>query len=186
MNLDWKCIKEEDLVKDEWMHFKKKDYLFPDGKVYGPFYTYSIRSYVTVVAQDEQGNFLCVRQFRQGIGRQTIEFPAGGIESKEMNQEIALQAAKRELLEETGYQSEDWTYLYNVPSHATLADNEVYIFFARNCHKEKEQALDQTEFLSYSLLSSKEVEALIQEEKFEQALHILAWFLWKQKESTCE
>ncbi len=186
MNLDWKCVKEEDLVKDEWMHFKKKDYLFPDGKVYGPFYTYSIRSYVIIVAQDEQGNFLCVRQFRQGIERQTIEFPAGGIEAKEINETIALQAAQRELREETGYVSEDWTYLYQVASHATLADNMVYFFYAKNCRKEKEQDLDQTEFLSYSLLSKKEVNALIQEEKFEQALHILAWFLWEQKVERCD
>ena len=186
MNLDWKCVKEEDLVKDEWMHFKKKDYLFPDGNVYGPFYTYSIRSYVIVVAQDENGNFLCVRQFRQGIERQTIEFVAGGIEANQINLEQAQKAAKRELREETGYVSENWTYLYKVTSHATLADNQVYIFYAQNCRKEKEQDLDQTEFLTYSLLSPKEVETLILEEKFEQALHVLAWFLWKQKVERCD
>lgn len=182
MNLDWQCVKEEDLVNDEWMHFKKKDYKFPDGTINGPFYTYSIRSYVIIVAQDTKGNFLCVRQFRQGIERQTIEFPAGGIESKDVNQSIALEGAKRELLEETGYVSENWSYLYKVPNHATLADNDAYIFYAKDCRKEREQALDDTEFLEFFSLTENEIDTMIQEEKFEQAMHILAWLFWKQKE----
>ena len=164
--LDWKLVKEEALVNDQWMHFKKQDYQFPDGSVHGPFYTYSI----------------CVKQFRQGIGRTTVEFPAGGIEAKVVDQTVALEAAKRELLEETGYQSKDWKFLYKVASHATLADNDVYIFGAKNCVRVSDQALDETEFLDFFHVNNKQIETWIQARQFEQAMHILAWFFWKQEE----
>ena len=42
-------------------------YRFPDGSVFEPYYSYSRRDYVVIVASDEDGNYLCVRQFRQGI-----------------------------------------------------------------------------------------------------------------------
>ena len=45
-----------------------------------PFYSYSRKDYVVIVASDTDGRFLCVRQFRQGIRQVTNEFPAGGIE----------------------------------------------------------------------------------------------------------
>ena len=180
--LDWKLVKEEALVNDQWMHFKKQDYQFPDGSVHGPFYTYSIRHTVIIVAQDTQGDFLCVKQFRQDIGRTTVEFPAGGIEAKAVDQTVALEAAKRELLEETGYQSKDWKFLYKVASHATLADNDVYIFGAKNCVRVSDQALDETEFLDFFHVNNKQIETWIQARQFEQAMHILAWFFWKQEE----
>ena len=49
--------------------------------------------------------------------------------------EDALAAAKRELLEETGYGSDDWCHMLTVPSNATLADNYMSIFVAKNCQK---------------------------------------------------
>ena len=84
-------------------------------------------------------------QFRQGIRQVTTEFPAGGIERKDGRQygtghgpdvaEDALEAAKRELLEETGYVSDEWKFLCAIPSNATMADNYAHIFEARNCRK---------------------------------------------------
>ena len=64
-----------------------------------------------IVASDENGHYLCVRQFRQGIKEVTTEFPAGGIERTDGKEygsrdaaEAALDCAKRELREETGYE----------------------------------------------------------------------------------
>lgn len=99
-----------------------------------------------------------------------------------VDQTVALEAAKRELLEETGYQSKDWKFLYKVASHATLADNDVYIFGAKNCVRVSDQALDETEFLDFFHVNNKQIETWIQARQFEQAMHILAWFFWKQEE----
>ena len=186
-NLEWQEIHTEHIVQDEWIDFRRSSYRFPDGSVFEPYYSYSRRDYVVIVASDEEGNYLCVRQFRQGIKEVTTEFPAGGIEraggkeyGKEGNpafSEDALAAAKRELLEETGYQSEEWEHLLTVPSNATIADNYAFIFTAKNCRKSGEKRLDETEFLHVRKYNGRELETLIEEGGFQQAVHIMAWLL---------
>jgi len=143
-----------------------------------------------IAASDEEGNFLTEKQYRHGIREITNEFPAGGIETvggqkislipgKEIPVEDALAAAKRELLEETGYVSDEWTHLLSVPSNATKADNYAFLFRAKNCRKVGTQELDSTEFLQIEKKTPEEIDALIREGKFQQAIHVLAWLLVK-------
>lgn len=186
-NLVWEEVRTEHIVQDEWIDFRKSAYRFPDGTVFEPYYSYSRRDYVVIAASDEEGRYLCVRQFRQGIGEVTTEFPAGGIERKDGREygsgrgsdlsEDALAAAKRELLEETGYVSDHWKHLLTIPSNATLADNYAYIFLAENCRKSGEQKLDETEFLNVRTYTPEEIEELISRGKFQQAVHVMAWLL---------
>ena len=82
-NLVWEEIRTEHIVQDEWIDFRRSAYRFPDGRVLEPFYSFSRKDYVVIVASDTEGRYLCVRQFRQGIRKVTTEFPAGGIERKD-------------------------------------------------------------------------------------------------------
>ena len=192
--LVWEEVRTEHLVRDRWIDFRKSAYRLPDGSVQEPYYTYSRRSYAVIVASDEEGRFLCVRQFRYGIGKVTIEFPAGGIDcdgdaeytapdALMAKSEDPLTAAKRELLEETGCESDDWEHLLSVPSNATIADNYAHIFRARNCRKVSDQHLDESEFLEVEHLTAQEIEDLIKRENFLQAMHILAYMLARQADA---
>ena len=108
-SLRWEEVHTEHIVQDEWIDFRRSAYRFPDGTVFEPFYSYSRRDYVVIVASDTKENYICVRQFRQGIKAVTTEFPAGGLERSDGKEyragndadssEDALAAAKRELLE---------------------------------------------------------------------------------------
>ena len=187
-NLAWEEIRTEHIVQNQWIDFRKSAYRYPDGRVFEPFYSYSRRDYAVIVASDDEGRFLCVRQFRQGIKEVTTEFPAGGIEridGKEYGSpeyaEDALTAAKRELMEETGYVSDNWKHLLTVPSNATIADNYAFLFRAKNCHLEGDQNLDETEVLKVFKYNDEEIEKMIYEGKFQQSVHVLAWFLTKEK-----
>ncbi len=121
----------------------------------------------------------------------TTEFPAGGIERTDGRQygpggdpsvaEDALEAARRELLEETGYVSDHWTHLITVPSNATLADNYAYAFMAERCRKSGEQSLDETEFLHVRKYTPAEIEGLIERGGFQQAVHVMAWLLAQRR-----
>ena len=184
--LEWEEVYSEKLVSDEWIEFRRSAYRFPDGTIFEPFYTYSRRDYVVIVASDEDGKYLCVRQFRQGIRKVTTEFCAGGIErsdgkqyggSQDTSSENALEAAKRELREETGYESDDWKYLLTIPSNATIADNYAHLFVAKNCRKVASQDLDETEFLNVKLYTADEIEAMISSGEFPQSMHVVAWLL---------
>ncbi len=190
-DLKWEEVKVDHVISDEWMDLRKSRFRFPDGKEFEPYYSYSRRSFVVVVARDTEGKFLCVRQFRYGIKKVTTEFTAGGLERGDGREyafgdsiedyEDALSAAKRELLEETGYASDEWTHIITVPSNATIADNYAFIYFADNCRKVAEQSLDETEYLNVELHSAEEIEELIKQGNFEQANHILAWYMLKDR-----
>jgi len=56
------------MVQDEWIDFRRSAHRFPDGSVFEPYYSYNGRDYVVIVVSDEEGNYLCVRQFRRGCG----------------------------------------------------------------------------------------------------------------------
>lgn len=190
--LEWEEISCEHIINDEWIDFRKSKYRFPDGREFEPYYSYSRRDYVVIVATDEAGNYICVRQYRHGIKRVTTEFCAGGIErsdgkeygnrSDKASAEDALEAAKRELMEETGYESDDWKFLLSVPSNATMADNYANIFVAKNCRKVSGQSLDETEFLNVHLYTREEIDNMISSGEFPQASHILALLLADKNE----
>ena len=187
--LEWEEVKRENIVNDEWRQFRRQAFRLPDGSVFEPFYTYSRRDYVVIVATDEDGNYICVRQFRQGIRRVTTEFVAGGIErsdgkqygvSGDRSSEDSLEAAKRELREETGYESDEWKYLLTIPSNATIADNYAHIYVAKNCRKVTGQSLDETEFLNVSKYTDEQIDSMIHSGEFPQSMHVLAWLLSKR------
>lgn len=191
--LTWEKVKEKHIIQNEWIDFRETAYRLPDGTVFEPFYSFSRRDYVVIVATDEDGKFLCVRQFRQGIERVTVEFPAGGIERKDGKEyrgsdseekpgdhEDSLAAAKRELLEETGYESDEWTHLLTIPSNATISDNFAYVYAAGNCRRVSKQSLDETEFLHVELHSEEEIREAVRNGEFAQAVHVMAWLLWKE------
>lgn len=192
-DLEWEEISRRSILKNEWIDFRESTYRYPDGSTFFPYYSYSRRDYVVIVPFDEEGRLLCVRQFRHGIGEVTTEFPAGGIERSDGKEygdpmsnpkaaEDAMDAAMRELREETGYVSSEWTHLLTVPSAATIADNYAYVYLARNCKKAGEQDLDDTEYLNVEKLSPEEVETLIHSGKFQQAVHVMAWYLAKEQD----
>jgi ADP-ribose pyrophosphatase len=191
-NLSWELVKEEHVVQDKWIDFRQNIYELPDGSKIGPVYNFSKHSFSVVVALDEQGRYICVKQYRHGIDEITTEFPAGGIEYRETenhpyitaantiaSEEEAFDAAKRELLEETGYASDKWKHLMTVPANATLASNNVHIYAALDCRKEGAQHLDDSEFLNVVLFTEDELKKHIFGGDFKQSLHILAWYLFK-------
>ena len=217
-NLTWEEVSTEHIIRDEWIDFRRSAYRLPDGNVFEPFYSYSRRDYVIIVASDCDGNYLCVRQFRQGVREVTTEFPAGGLErsdgreygagglerpdrrecntgaggifreaaisgtvtSENGTYEDAFAAAKRELLEETGYLSSEWTHLLTIPSDATISDNFAHVYMAKNCRMAARQPLDETEFLNVELHTPQEIEEMIRTGRFQQAVHVMAWLLARQ------
>ena len=51
MDLNWKLNKTEHIVQDEWIDFRKESFILPDGKEFSPFYNYSRRNFVVIIAR---------------------------------------------------------------------------------------------------------------------------------------
>ncbi len=180
--LRWEEISTEHVVQDRWIDFRKSAYRFPDGRIFEPYYSFTRRDFAVVVATDEAGRYLCVRQFRQGIRKVTTEFPAGAIEKDdgENLEEAALRAARRELLEETGCVSDQWRHLLTIPASATISDNYACLFAAEGCRKVAEQNLDEMELIEVRRHTDAELKAMMDKGSFEQSVHVLAWLLARQ------
>ena len=189
-DLKWEEVRRTPIVQNEWIDLRETAYRMPDGSISEPYYSYSRRDYAVIAATDDEGRFICVRQYRHGIGEVTTEFPAGGLEREDGQEysaggkapgtEDPMIAARRELLEETGYESDCWEHLLTIPASATINDNYAYIYRARNCRRVQAQDLDDTEFLNVELIKPEELENLVKTGGFQQSVHVMAWLLAKE------
>src|SRR3974390_3773452 len=90
----------------------------PSGGKY-PNYSSQAPDFVAIIGVTEKGEILLVRQFRHAVNRMTLELPAGHVETGETPE----QAARKELLEETGYEAESFQLLARLsPSPARLTN----------------------------------------------------------------
>lgn len=181
--LMWKEKSVRHIITNKWIDFRESEFQFPDGTSFSPYYSYTRKDYVVVVASDTEGRYICVRQFRQGVMKVTTEFPAGGLDHSGCSKygageyEEPLRAAKRELMEETGYAAGRITKLLSIPSNATISSNYAHIFLAEQCTRAGNQNLDSTEYLDVELHTPEEINNLIFSGNFEQSMHALAWFM---------
>lgn len=91
---------------------------------------------VGVIAIDADERIVLVEQFRPAIGSNAIELPAGLVgDDPRRPAEDDEQAARRELLEETGFEASSWTRLPAVVSSAGLTDERVQLFLARDLRR---------------------------------------------------
>lgn len=97
-----------------------------------------------VIPVDDDGNILMVRQYRLASDNTTLEIPAGCLDSPD---EDPFECAKRELEEETGYDSDDIRFLFKFYSSIGICDEVIHVYVAKNL-KETAQNLDEDEFVS--------------------------------------
>jgi 8-oxo-dGTP pyrophosphatase MutT (NUDIX family) len=138
------------------------------------FFVLEGADWVNVVALTESGEMLFVRQWRHGTGEETLEIPGGCIDPDDAS---PLAAARRELREETGWVSDDWTELGWVSPNPAIQANRCFTFLARGCRKVGEPSPDGTEDLRVETHAESEVAALVREGRIRHAL-VLAAFHW--------
>ena len=103
------------------------------------------------------GKIILVKQWRNSLDRFTYEIPAGGLEGED---EPMLEAAKRELEEETGYKSDDLEFLISLRTTVAFCNERIDVFVARNLVKPK-QNLDRDEEIEIREFDKDELFTLI-------------------------
>ncbi|MCR5361762.1 MAG: NUDIX hydrolase [Bacteroidales bacterium] len=154
----WKQLGKEYLIRNRWITVRKDHVLQPSGLETDDFYVIERPRLVHVIAITEEGDFIFEKQYRYAINRDCLEICAGGIEPDE----TPMQAAQRELLEETGYAGGEWSLLSEYAVDPSNMTEISYSFLVKGVTKVSEQHLEKTETIEVVLLSEDEVkQALI-------------------------
>lgn len=170
----WKTLDSEIIVsRPPWLTVRHDKVQLPDGRINPEFYVLEYPDWVNVIAITEDGHFVMELQYRYGIGRTCFEICAGVMEKGETPEE----AARRELLEETGYVGGRWTHLMTISGNASTTNNVTHCFVAQGVRLEGHRHLDSTEDLDVVLMTKDEVYRLLLEDKVKQSL--MAAPLWR-------
>ena len=129
----------------------------PDGQVIDSWPWVITPDFVNVVAVTPDGLFVCFRQTKYGIEGTSLAPVGGFLEPGE----VPLGAAQRELLEETGYEAEDWTALGCYRVDANRGAGIAHFYLARQAHRVGEPDSDDLEEQELMLLTLEEVQAAL-------------------------
>ena len=169
----WKTLKTETILKTNFVTVKKDKVELPDGAVIDDFYTVGIQDAAMVAALTLDGDIILKKEYRHACGCDVIECPAGMFEPGEE----PLEVAQRELLEETGYTSDDWTYLGPTLESTSKLTNKMHLFLAKNCVRVGEQHLDQYERINLIKVPLKKAVdmAMSGEINANSSAHLILW-----------
>jgi 8-oxo-dGTP pyrophosphatase MutT (NUDIX family) len=163
------------IFESEWLTLSKHSVLSEQGEPLPfPVYTLDMGDWVNVVAltPGEPRSVIFVRQHRFGTEQRSLEIPGGLIDPGES----PLHAAQRELEEETGYTSNDWSALSWTYPNPALQANKLFMFVARDCVKTSEVRLDPLEDCEVELVKYSELPHRLARGEIRHALVLLALY----------
>ncbi len=136
-----------------WVRLTLHRVRLPDGRVVDEYHKVTLPEFVIIVAQTPDWHLLIERHYKHGVGEVTLTFPAGMREDGE----DPLVCAHRELLEETGYVSDDWRALGRLVENGTYRCGTAHVFLARNVQRVADPAAGDLEEIEILLMPQHEV-----------------------------
>jgi ADP-ribose pyrophosphatase len=164
----WKTISRKTILKhSKFLTVESHAIKLPDGQIIPDWPWLIIPSAAIVLAVTDDKKFLCFRQTKYAV-KGTSLAPVGGM--LEPN-ETPLDAAKRELLEEMGYETSDWIDLGSYILDPNRGIATMYLFLALNAKQVAKPNSDDLEDQELLFLSQNEIENALKTGEFK----ILAW-----------
>ena len=170
----WRVLSSEYLFRRPWLTVRHESLELPDGRRVPDYYVLEYPDWVNVTAITRDGHFVLIDQYRHGLGETSYEIPAGCAEPSDASM---LDAARRELAEETGYGGGEWRLLTTVAPNPATQNNLTHCFLATGVERLGDQHLDPTEDLRVHLMTRGEVLELLRTDRIRQAL--MAAPLWR-------
>jgi 8-oxo-dGTP pyrophosphatase MutT (NUDIX family) len=139
----WERLRSERLLETPYFTLRSDKLRLPGGAVKDPYYVVERPDAAIIFPLTGEGEAVLVRQYRPPLERMELGLPAGLVEEGEKPEA----AARRELLEETGYSGGEWEPLGALASSPSLTDNWAYLFLARGVEEMAPPDPDEHELL---------------------------------------
>lgn len=178
MSLEWKEVSRKSVYNAGIFDLERAVHKGPHGE---KFEVSLIQSpdWVNIIPVfiDEKGEryIVLVRQFRHGSMRLSIEIPGGLVDSGE-TYEVA---ARRELLEETGWQTDKLIQIGSINPNPAFMTNKVVTFVAEGLIKQVEQNLDEHEFVEVEMIHESKLDELTFSDEFDNGVILSALYWYK-------
>ena len=164
----WKTLKREVILDlPPYLKVEKHQIQLPDGQIIEDWPWLITPNFVNIAVITEENEYLCFRQTKYSV-KGTSLAPVGGYIEPDEN---PLDAAKRELLEETGYEARVWESLGQFTIDGNRGNGVAYFFLARDAYPVTEIDADDLEEQVLLKLSRVEVEAAVARGAFK----VLPW-----------
>ena len=163
----WRVLSSEYVAREPWYTVRVERVQLPSGTVIPKYWVTEYPPWVNVVAVTNEDRVVLIRQYRHGIGAVHFEIPAGTTDPEDTSLESA---ARRELLEETGYSGGTWSLLMTVSANPALQNNLTYTYLAEGVTAGTASP-EASEDIRVHHVPVAEIEALIDGGGFLQALH---------------
>jgi 8-oxo-dGTP pyrophosphatase MutT (NUDIX family) len=170
----WPCLRSRPEGSFRVFSLRTDTVISPRTGIEHDFHIIESREWVNIIPLTFNHRVVMVRQYRHGSRTVTLEIPGGLVDSEDTPEE----AAARELLEETGYQAEQWTEIGVVNPNPAIFNNRCYTFLAQNIRKVSDLIPDQTEDIEVELVPLKDIRELIRTGKIDHAIVIAAFSMY--------
>ena len=140
------------------------------------FFVIESPDWVNIIAINKIDEVVLIEQFRHGTEDIALELPGGLVDEGEEPEA----AARRELLEETGYSSNRWTLLGKSSPNPAIQNNTIYHYLALDCEKTSETAFDQHESIATKLVLRDKIDTLIGDGSVTHSLVVAAFYYLSQ------
>ena len=144
---------EELLTRPPRLRVLAEKVQLPDGRIVDNFYQIELPEYVVIFARTPDGSIVMERHYKHGPRRVILALPAGYLEPGEN----PLAGARRELLEETGYEAKGWRLLGSYVVNGNQGCGKAHIILATGAHQTRSVQNDDLEEIQVLLLKPDEV-----------------------------
>lgn len=167
----WRVEASRYVIDDRWLRVRADDCVTAEGVRIAPFFVTEHPDWVIVVAIDAQDRLLLVDQYRHGWGIVSRELPTGAIDPEDAD---VLAAARRELLEETGYGGGKWRLVATLAPNPANQSNRCHAVLATGVAMIGEPDDEPTERLRLLAVPVAEAVGLARSGGIVQAMHVAA------------
>jgi 8-oxo-dGTP pyrophosphatase MutT (NUDIX family) len=166
----WQVLEREYVIREAPYFTLRRDHLrLPGGAEIPRYWITEFPSWVNVVAITRAQEVVLIRQYRPGLADVHFELPAGFVDAADKDD--FERAARRELLEETGYGGGRWQKLCHLAPNPAMQNNFSHSFVARDVEAIALPNPEATEDLRVHLVPQHAVLSLIDSGQVAQALH---------------